>query len=73
MLVVMHHDATASEIESVCQVIKDMGFTPVPMPGEQRTAVGLIGNDGPVDDSNVVGLPVATVCDLCKQEGILVS
>ena len=67
MLVVMHHDATASEVEAVCQVIKDMGFTPVPMPGEQRTAVGLIGNDGPVDDSNVVGLPgVAQVLHVSK-------
>ena len=67
MLVVMHHDASASEVEAVCQVIKDMGFTPVPMPGEQRTAVGLIGNDGPVDDSNVVGLPgVAQVLHVSK-------
>jgi 3-deoxy-7-phosphoheptulonate synthase len=53
----MQHGASASEVETVCQAIKDMGFTPVPMPGEQRTAVGLIGNDGPVDDSNVIGLP----------------
>ncbi len=37
------------------------------MPGEQRTAVGLIGNDGPVDDSNVVGLPgVAQVLHVSK-------
>ena len=57
MLVVMHHGATEAEIESVCQAIRDMGFQPVPMPGELRTAVGLIGNDGPVDDSNVIGLP----------------
>ncbi|HEX6314592.1 MAG TPA: 3-deoxy-7-phosphoheptulonate synthase [Gemmatimonadaceae bacterium] len=57
MLVVMHHGATASEVEGVCQAIRDMGYQPVPMPGEQRTAVGLIGNDGPVDDSTVIGLP----------------
>ena len=57
MLVVMHHGASAPEIEAVCQAIRDMGYQPVPMPGEQRTAVGLIGNDGPVDDSNVIGLP----------------
>jgi 3-deoxy-7-phosphoheptulonate synthase len=63
----MHHGASASEIETVCQAIKDMGFTPVPMPGEQRTAVGLIGNDGPVDDSTVVGLPgVAQVLHVSK-------
>jgi 3-deoxy-7-phosphoheptulonate synthase len=53
----MHHGASASEVEGVCQAIRDMGYQPVPMPGEQRTAVGLIGNDGPVDDSPVIGLP----------------
>ena len=67
MLVVMHHGATGAEIETVCQAIRDMGYQPVPMPGEQRTAVGLIGNDGPVDDSNVVGLPgVAQVLHVSK-------
>src|SRR6186713_1583722 len=67
MLVVMHHGAAPSEVEAVCQAIRDMGYTPVPMPGEQRTAVGLIGNDGPVDDSNVVGLPgVAQVLHVSK-------
>ena len=67
MLVVMHHGASAPEIEAVCQAIRDMGYQPVPMPGEQRTAVGLIGNDGPVDDSNVIGLPgVAQVLHVSK-------
>ena len=67
MLVVMHHGASEAEIETVCQAIRDMGYQPVPMPGEQRTAVGLIGNDGPVDDSNVVGLPgVAQVLHVSK-------
>lgn len=57
MLVVMQHDATQAEIDAVCSVITDMGFTAVPMPGEQRTAIGLVGNEGRVDDTNVVGLP----------------
>ena len=34
-----------------------MGYTPAPMPGAQRTAVGLVGNDGRVDDSLIVELP----------------
>jgi 3-deoxy-7-phosphoheptulonate synthase len=67
MLVVMHHSASEAEIETVCQAIRDMGFQPVPMPGSERTAVGLIGNDGPVDDSNVIGLPgVASVLHVSK-------
>jgi 3-deoxy-7-phosphoheptulonate synthase len=56
MLVVMHQSATAREIEAVCDAIREMGYQPVPMPGEQRTAIGLIGNDGPVDDAHVAGL-----------------
>jgi 3-deoxy-7-phosphoheptulonate synthase len=57
MLVVMHHSATQAEIEGVCRAIREMGYQPVPMPGEQRTAIGLIGNDGRVDDTHVIGLP----------------
>ena len=57
MLVVMHHSATQAEIDAVCRVIKEMGYQPAPMPGGQRTAIGLIGNDGRVDDSHVIGLP----------------
>jgi len=67
MLVVMQHSATEAEIETVCRVITDMGYTPVPMPGEQRTAIGLIGNDTRVDDTNLVGLPgVAQVIHVSK-------
>ncbi|HEX9565402.1 MAG TPA: 3-deoxy-7-phosphoheptulonate synthase [Gemmatimonadaceae bacterium] len=67
MLVVMHHGASAEEVEAVCRTIREMGYQPVPMPGEQRTAVGLIGNDGPVDDSQVVCLSgVAQVMHVSK-------
>lgn len=57
MLVVMHQGATEAQIEAVCRTIREMGYQPVPMPGEQRTAIGLIGNDGRVDDSHISGLP----------------
>ncbi|MBK6489276.1 MAG: 3-deoxy-7-phosphoheptulonate synthase [Gemmatimonadetes bacterium] len=67
MLVVMHATATQGEIEIVCSVISDMGYSAVPMPGEQRTAIGVVGNDGRVDDTNVVGLPgVAQVIHVSK-------
>lgn len=51
MLVVMKQGATAEQIEAVCQWIRDKGYAAQPMPGAQRTAVGLIGNDGRVDGS----------------------
>jgi 3-deoxy-7-phosphoheptulonate synthase len=67
MLVVMHHGATAAEVEAVCQTIREMGYQPLPMPGAERTAVGLIGNEGPVDDSPVAALPgVAQVLHVSK-------
>jgi 3-deoxy-7-phosphoheptulonate synthase len=56
MLVVMQADATPGQIDAVCDAIRDMGFEPVPMPGAQRTAVGLIGNDGQVDGSHISGM-----------------
>src|SRR5512132_164449 len=67
MLVVMQHDAVPSDIEGVCRVIREMGYTPMPMPGGQRTAIGLLGNDGRVDDSHIIGLPgVAQVIHVSK-------
>jgi 3-deoxy-7-phosphoheptulonate synthase len=57
MLVVMSHTATQTDVDRVCETIRAMGYTPAPMPGAQRTAVGLVGNDGRVDDSLIVELP----------------
>ena len=56
MLVVMQHGATKQQVDAVCNAIAELGYTPVPMPGEQRTAVGLIGNDGPVDGTTIGGM-----------------
>jgi 3-deoxy-7-phosphoheptulonate synthase len=57
MLVVMQHDATAKDVERVVAIIQEMGYEARPMPGAQRTAVGLVGNDGRVDGSRLEGLP----------------
>jgi 3-deoxy-7-phosphoheptulonate synthase len=56
MLVVMRQDATPAQIDAVCEAISAMGFQPVPMPGAQRTAIGLVGNEGPVDGSGVASM-----------------
>ena len=56
MLVVMKHNAAPEEIERVVEVIKEMGYDARPIPGGQRTAVGLIGNDGRVDSARLEGL-----------------
>jgi len=53
----MRHGATADEVQKVVSVIEEMGYQSTPMPGAQRTAVGLVGNDGRVDASRLEGLP----------------
>ena len=57
MLVVMQHDATAKDVDRVIAIIHEMGYEARPMPGAQRTAVGLVGNDGRVDSSRLEALP----------------
>jgi len=57
MLVVMQHDATAKDVDRVVSIIQEMGYEARPMPGAQRTAVGLVGNDGRVDASRLEALP----------------
>jgi 3-deoxy-7-phosphoheptulonate synthase len=62
MLVVMQPNASAADIERVCDEIVRQGFKPLPMPGEVRTAIGLLGDDAKVDWSYIEGLPaVASV------------
>jgi 3-deoxy-7-phosphoheptulonate synthase len=62
MLVVMSPNASAADIERVCEEITRQGFKPLPMPGEVRTAIGLLGDDAKVDWSYIEGLPsVASV------------
>jgi len=56
MLVVMKNDATENQVRAVIEEIENMGYRGVPMPGAQRTAVCLIGNKGPVDDSRLLTL-----------------
>jgi 3-deoxy-7-phosphoheptulonate synthase len=53
----MQHDATAKDVDRVVSIIKEMGYEARPMPGAQRTAVGLVGNDGRVDASRLEALP----------------
>src|SRR6266576_3927663 len=57
MLIVMAHDATAKDVDRVVSIIQEMGYEARPMPGAQRPAVGLVGNDGRVDASRLEALP----------------
>ena len=67
MLVVMQNHATQAEIERVVEAIEEMGYAARPMPGETRTTVGLVGNDGRVDGSRIEALPgVAEIIHVSK-------
>jgi len=57
MLIVMKADATEREIENVLSVITEMGLRPHSLPGAQRTAIGITGNQGAVDASRFENLP----------------
>ncbi|UCC24425.1 MAG: 3-deoxy-7-phosphoheptulonate synthase [Gemmatimonadales bacterium] len=62
MLVVMKQSASPAEIEAVVKRIEGMGYGATPIPGGQRTAVGLIGNDGRVDTASLQGMPGVLEC-----------
>ena len=67
MLVVMRHDASQEDVRRVVTTIEEMGYEARPMPGRQRTTVGLVGNDGRVDGARVQALPgVAEVIYVTK-------
>ena len=55
-MVVMAHNATAEQIDAVVRTIREMGYEAAPIPGKQRTAIGLIGNDGKVDAGRLEAL-----------------
>ena len=55
MLIVMHHWATDKDVDLVKKTITSMGFKPVAIPGAERTAIGIIGNQGWVDDAPFKG------------------
>ncbi len=54
MLVVMKNDATEVQVQAVIREIESLGYRGIPMPGTQRTAVCIIDNTGPVDDSRLL-------------------
>jgi 3-deoxy-7-phosphoheptulonate synthase len=67
MLVVMKPQATPEEIQAVCDHIQQLGFRPHPLPGAQRTAIGITGNQGQIDQGNIEELSgVAEVIRVSK-------
>ncbi|MBV8807379.1 MAG: 3-deoxy-7-phosphoheptulonate synthase [Acidobacteriaceae bacterium] len=57
MLVVMKAHAGPSDIARVCERIESLGYKAHIIPGEQRTAIGVTGNSGPLDTAEFEDLP----------------
>jgi 3-deoxy-7-phosphoheptulonate synthase len=57
MLIVMDAAATAEDIERVVEAIQTLGLQAHPIPGAQRTAIGITGNRGTVDRGAFENLP----------------
>ena len=67
MLVVMKAQATPEEIQAVCEQIEQLGLRAHPLPGAQRTAIGITGNKGELDRGNLESLSgVAEVIRVSK-------
>src|SRR3954453_417098 len=49
MLVVMQAHATEEQVRAVCEKIEALGYRPHSIPGAQRTAIGITGNQGEVN------------------------
>ncbi len=57
MLIVMKLRAEREDIDRVKERISKLGFTPHEIPGEQRLAIGITGNQGKLDPEMFLNLP----------------
>jgi len=52
----MKNDATEMQVGAVIREIEKLGYRGIPIPGAQRTAVCIVGNQHEVDDSRLLSL-----------------
>src|SRR6202171_2649578 len=57
MLIVMEAAATADDVRRVVEIVQGMGLNAHPIPGAQRTAIGITGNRGSVEAGAFENLP----------------
>jgi len=57
VLIVMDRSATPADVDRVVETAEGMGLKAHPIPGEQRTAVGITGNRGTVESAAFEDLP----------------
>src|ERR1043165_6887143 len=57
MLVVMKAQASEEQVRAVCEKIEKLGYRAHPMPGATRTAIGITGNKGEVEQGTLEEMP----------------
>lgn len=57
MVIIMRHQATAEDIAGVIQHIESLGFRAHVSCGEERTIIGVIGDERPIDPAHFEVLP----------------
>src|SRR5579871_786519 len=57
MLVVMQAHATEEQIREACKKIESLGYRAHPIPGAQRTAIGITGNQTEVEPGTLEEMP----------------
>lgn len=57
MLIVMSKTATDADLSRVIAAVEALGFKANPIPGAMRTAIGITGNQGPLDPRTFEALP----------------
>jgi 3-deoxy-7-phosphoheptulonate synthase len=62
MLVVMQSHATEQQIRAVCERVESLGLKAHPIPGANRTAIGITGNKGALDLGVLESLPGVVEC-----------
>lgn len=62
MLVVMQSHATDEQVRAVCERIESLGLRAHPIPGSNRTAIGITGNSGAVDVGSLEAMSGVIEC-----------
>jgi 3-deoxy-7-phosphoheptulonate synthase len=62
MLVVMQSHATEEQVRAVCDRIESLGLRAHPIPGSNRTAIGITGNSGALDLGSIESMSGVVEC-----------
>ena len=53
----MRRDASPEDVRGVVAAVEQLGYEARPIPGRERTTIGIVGNEGRIDSARVTRLP----------------